>query len=163
MDRVKVTKTGYDLLTQKKDELIKMLRVAQRAKGLAAAGDTNSWHDNAEFDLHAHNEMMLNTEIAEHVKIIDAAEIVNMPEQNDTAEIGHVITLLFSDGIEKIYEIGGYGEGDLHVSPPRLSYIAPLISQFIGQSKGYSTTLLLNGKEHAMVLSNITASNKIRD
>ncbi len=161
MDRIKVTKTGYDVLIQKKDELINRLREAQTAKGLAAASDSNSWHDNSEFELHAHNEMMLNTEVAQLIKIIEAIQVVGMPEQNDTAEIGHVITLLFSDGIEKIYEVGGYGEGDLCCSPPRLSYTAPLISQFIGQQKGHSTIVLLNGKQHSVVLAHITASTEI--
>ena len=160
MDRIKVTKAGYDLLIQKKDELIRRLRQAQTAKGLAAAGDSNSWHDNSEFELHAYNEMMLNSEVAELIKIIDTIQIVGIPAQNDTAEIGHVITLLFGDGIEKTYKVGGHGEGDLYGSPPRLSYTAPLISQFIGQQKGYSSIVLSGGKQHTVVLTNITISTE---
>lgn len=155
MEKIFVTQSGYEALRKRKDELVAQLRASQFDKGRAAAGDSNSWHDNAEYDMHARSELMLAEQVAEIVGQIEKVSIVRPPEQNEMVAIGHVVILQEEGGGIKIYEVGGFGETDLQSSPKKLSYDAPILREFFGKSVGHKSMIKMGDKLNELLLLKI--------
>lgn len=155
MEKIFVTQSGYEALLKRKDELIAQLRASQFNKGRAAAGDSNSWHDNAEYDMYARSELMLAEEVAEIVGQIEKVSIVRPPEQNEIVAIGHFVILQEEGGGIKIYEVGGFGETNLQLSPKKLSYDAPIVREFFGKSVGHKSMVRMGDKMNELLLVQI--------
>lgn len=156
MEKIFVTQLGYEALLKRKDELVTELRASQFNKGRAAAGDSNSWHDNAEYDVHARNELMLAKHVAEIISQLEKVSIVQPPTHNETVAVGHIVTLQTQEGEIKIYEVGGYGEADLLASPKKLSYDAPILREFFGKSVGYISTVKMGDRISELSLLEIS-------
>jgi transcription elongation GreA/GreB family factor len=155
MEQVFVTQSGYEALLKRKDELVAQLRASQFDKGRAAAGDSNSWHDNAEYDMHARNEVMLAEQVAKIMSLIEKVSIVQSPTHTETVAVGHMVTLRTKDGELKVYEVGGFGETDLQLSPKKLSYDAPMLREFFGKPIGHSSTVKTGEKMNELLLVDI--------
>ena len=155
MEKIFVTQSGYEALLKRKEELVAELRASQFDKGKAAAGDSNSWHDNAEYDVHARNEMMLAEQVSEIMRLIESVSVVGDPESHKIVAVGHIITLQLQNGEKKRYEVGGYGEADLSRRPPKLSYNAPILCQFLGKPTGHRVTVSIRGEDSEYLLSEI--------
>lgn len=153
--KIFVTQKGYELLLKKKEKLVSQLRVSQFDKGRAAAGDSNSWHDNAEFEIHAQNEMSLAEQVAGVMRQIEESVIVEAPQDNYVLNIGHVAVLRSQDGKISEYIIVGFGETNLSLTPKRLSYDSPMTNQFIGKSVGYSASIIIKGEPTEFTLEEI--------
>jgi transcription elongation GreA/GreB family factor len=155
IERVYVTQSGYHSLLKRKDELVEQLRSSQFDKGKAAAGDSNSWHDNAEYDMHARNELMIAEQVAAMISQIEKVQIVELPSENKTVAVGHIVTLERSDGETKTYEVGGFEETDLRLSPKRLSYDAPILREFFGKPVGHRSLVQIGERVDELVLIDI--------
>jgi len=146
-EKIFVTQLGYAALLNEKDALIIKLREVQFKKGKAAANDTNSWHDNAEFDVYAQEEKILGEQAAQIVDQLERALVIKPPTSTKLVEIGHIITIQPEEGQEKVYLVGGYRDTDLTQKPPKLSYDAPLIRPFLAASVGQKVVVNIRGIE----------------
>ncbi|HRH55606.1 MAG TPA: hypothetical protein PK609_01945 [Candidatus Paceibacterota bacterium] len=94
-------------------------------------------------------------------QILCTAQVAPEPENRSVVRIGHVITLMYREGsgkrkrVRKTYEIVGYQEGDCDTNPPRLSYLAELARQFMGQEIGHQAYVRMAGRLRFVTLTNI--------
>ena len=152
---IKVTKNGYNKLILRKKEFFEQLKKVQGAKGEAAEVGGNVWHDNFAFEELGRQEMMLNKKIADVSLQINCAEIVQYPANNQLLQIGHIAVFEFDDGEERKYEIAGFGESDLSISPPRVEYLAPVVKKFVGKEINTSAKVEIGGKIREITLIEI--------
>ncbi len=155
MDKIYVTEKGRLLLVGKRDELVAELRASQFDKGKAAAGDSNSWHDNAEFEMHATKEMMLAKQVSEIMQQLEHAILVESPVSDHTLSIGHVAVLHSEEGGLVEYVVAGFGETDLRATPKRLSYDSPMLREFFGKSIDAAAHVLVKGEPKKFTLKEI--------
>lgn len=155
MGKIFVTQSGYESLLKKKKDLESQLRSSQFDKGRAAAGDSNSWHDNAEFEMHARNEMILAKQVAEIICEIEESRVVGLPKNNSILAIGHVATLRSDNNVVNEYVVAGFGETDLTTIPKKVSYDSPMITQFLKKSVGFSASVIVRGEPVVFTLEKI--------
>ena len=154
-ESIKITKEGLKKLLAKKEKLFKELKKIQGKKGEAAEIGGNAWHDNFSFEELERQERMLNKRIADISDIINRAELVEPPLNNEFLQIGHIAILEFNDGSEKKFEIVGFGETDLEASPPKIEYLAPLVRNLLGAEIGTTVKANIGGKMKNITLVNI--------
>ena len=152
-----VTHEGHKALVAKKTELTAELRriMAERAGAFEDGGGT--WHDNPAFEEVERRERMTSSQIQEIEQTLLKVQIVpERPVSLETVAVGTVITLENEDGTQKFrYVIGGYQESDLTLSPQRIAYNAPIVSQFFGQTIDHEAEVVLSGKTQLLVLISI--------
>lgn len=155
-DVIKVTKQGYEKLITRKEELFQKLKGVQGGKGYAAETGGNVWHDNFAFEELERQEMVLNKCIADISAQIKRAQIVPPLINDDFLQIGHVAKLELDDGVEKIFEIVGFGETELEATPPKIEYLAPIVNKFIGAEIGATAEIVINGRKQIITLADIS-------
>ena len=155
MATVYVTRRGIEILNQRVAEAFAKLKHTQRQKAEAADVGGDNWHDNFAFEDLLRQEMMHNKQIADIRAIQSQLTLVESPHDVDSVQIGHIITVEDEDGVAKEFRVGGYGETDLHMIPPRLEYGAPVISPFMGMSVGAEVEVQIKGKVTSFLLTHI--------
>lgn len=155
-DRIKVTSQGYEKLITRKKELFQKLKDVQGGKGYAAETGGNVWHDNFAFEELERQEVVLNKSIADISAQIRQAQIIQLPVSNESLQIGHIVKLELNDEEEKIFEIVGFGETNLEVSPPQIEYLAPIVNKFIGTEVGTTIVAKIGGKKQTITLVSIS-------
>ncbi len=155
MAKLYFTRAGADRITRQKQELISKLKSTQGQKGEAAEIGGNQWHDNFSFEQLMREEQMLNAQIAEiNEKIGNMTVVDEAPVDIDKLRIGH-IAVLDVEGEPKTYLVGGFEDSDTSADPPVISYLAPLIRQFIGKEQGHAAKVQIAGKLKQVTLEDI--------
>lgn len=155
MSKLYFTRAGADRITRQKQELVNKLRSTQGQKGEAAEIGGNQWHDNFSFEQLCREEQMLNTQIAEiNEKIGNMTVVDEAPTNIDKLRIGH-IAVLDVEGEAKTFIVGGFEDSDTNFNPAVISYLAPLIRQFIGKEQGHTVKVQIAGKLKQVTLEEI--------
>lgn len=103
--------------------------------------------------------------IADFTKLRDEATVVDTPTTCDVLGIGLVghfsLQSFHEDGTvarseHKTIHVVGFNESDCDSTPQQLSYQAPLIASFIGQSTGWMEEVTIRKIEYEMTLDKIT-------
>ncbi|WP_141463094.1 GreA/GreB family elongation factor [Bacillus cereus] len=94
----------------------------ERAK---AQGDLS---ENAEYDAAKEHQAKLYKEKTELENLLNNAIIIKENESNDKVEIGHSVTIEWSDGKTEVIKLLGYGNGKTEISID-----SPLGSSLIGK------------------------------
>ncbi len=140
---------------RQKQALFDKLRSIQGQKGEAAEVGGNQWHDNFSFEQLSRDEQMVNAQITEiNRKIADMVVIDQPPDDTSKLRIGH-IALLDVNGEIKTYLVGGFEDSESSTKPQVISYLAPLIRQFIGKERGYTTSIKIDEKTVEVTLEEI--------
>lgn len=155
MPSVYVTRKGMDLLDHRLSEAIAKLKHTQSQKAEAADIGGDNWHDNFAFEDLVRQETMFNRQISDIRTIQDQLVLVPMPRDARQVQIGHIVTIEDEDGGVREFRVGGYGETDLHSTPPTLEYGAPIISPFMGMEVGTEAYVQIKGKRTSVLLTNI--------
>lgn len=149
------TRAGADRITRQKNELLNKLKATQGQKGEAAEVGGNQWHDNFSFEQLTRDEQMLNRQIADINEKMSQMTIVDeAPADISKLRIGH-IAVLDVDGEQLVYLVGGYEDSDPKTTPPVISYLAPLISRFIGKEQGFTSRVPIANKIKQVTLEEI--------
>ncbi len=155
MPKLYFTREGAKRIRQQKHDLREKLRSTQNQKGEAAEVGGNQWHDNFSFEQLSRDEQMINKQITEiNEKIGQMVVIDEPPRDTNRLRIGHRATLEI-DGEKKTYLVGGYEDSNTESNPPVISYLAPLISQFIGKEEGDTAQVLTIGERKTVTLVEI--------
>jgi len=156
MARLYFTRTGADRIMRQKQELRDKLKSTQGQKGEAAQVGGNQWHDNFSFEQLTRDEQMINAQLAEiNEKTSDMVVMDEVSSDITKLRIGH-IAILDVEGEQKTYRVGGFEDSDSAVDPPVISYLAPLIRQFIGKEQGYVVRVQIAGRIKQVTLEEIS-------
>lgn len=154
-----LTTTGRDLLNQKIQATENKLVHVMSQKGDAYENGGNGWHDNFAYEQLIREEAMLAGQLASLKDILRNATIVpSVATTTDHVGVGCIIELEDDDGNSTEYEVAGYGETDLSVSPKKLEYLAPIIEPFMDGVIGDEHTVRIAGNKTALTLINIRRS-----
>ncbi len=113
---------GYEQL----DELIKKetvrLKRAVSQKAHAYQNDTNTWHDNSEFDNAVEKEDAAINEINKLIEIKADADILEKHMQTDKIDVGDIVTVDIEDDVFNVILTGKYiadaGKGEITLNSP---------------------------------------------
>lgn len=160
MSNLYFTRTGADRIMRRKNELFAKLKSTQGQKGEAAEVGGNQWHDNFSFEQLMRDEQMINSQISDlNKKIAEMVVVDEAPTDTNKLRIGH-IAVLDVDGEAKTYQVGGFEDSEVSTDPPIISYLAPLIRQFIGKEQGHTARVQIAGKLKRVTLEDIQLSKK---
>ncbi len=148
-----VTSKGLKSLLNKRDELYDKLRSIQSQKAEAADIGGDGWHDNFAFEDLTRQEMMVNKQISDLKNVLERAVVVSDISSSEVLTIGHIVTLRDVDtNREEIYQVGGYNESDLTVTPPLIAYNSPILINFFHQKVGHISVVQRAGQEMELEL-----------
>ncbi|PID51853.1 MAG: hypothetical protein CR972_04925 [Candidatus Moraniibacteriota bacterium] len=147
-DNLYFTKKGFERANEMKSRLFDELKKIQGGKGEAAEVGGNEWHDNFAFEQLCRDEDMLNKRIAEFLKKMKRAVLVDdFPDNNDFVRIGTIVTLYNeTEDKELVYEVGGHGDTNLESNPPIVAYDAPIMRPFFLKDEGTVKKVPIRGK-----------------
>jgi transcription elongation GreA/GreB family factor len=158
MPKLYFTRAGADRITRQKLDLMDKLKDKQSQKGEAAEVGGNQWHDNFSFEQLMRDEQMVNSQIANiNEKLASMQVVEEAPTDTTQLRIGH-IAVLDVGGETKTYQIGGYEDSSAETDPPIVSYLAPVVRQFIGKEQGHVATVQIAGKPKQVSLEEIKPS-----
>ncbi len=108
------------------DELIKKetnrLKQAVSQKANAYQNDTNTWHDNSDFDNATEKENAAINEINKLIDIKINAEIIKKHMQADKIDVGDVVTVEIDEDVFDVILTGKYitnaGNGEITLNSP---------------------------------------------
>ena len=154
---VYVTQGGFDALGRSHKELQESLRLilAERSSAFKDGGGT--WHDNAAFEEVGRQEHMASERLVRVSNELKRAIVVpDRPNHKKFVTVGHVITLESDDGSRTLrYEVGGHGESDPKLTPPRVDYSAPVVAPFFGEALEHEAEVTVGGRKYTLVLTSI--------
>ena len=142
MNKVLVTKLGFDLHMQQLEEQKSIIRDRGAEVG-EEAGINCDWHDNFGYEDARRQLEKESTRLRELMNV--ALEIVEIQEQAACITIGNTIKYYQDeDDIEKEITIGAYGES----APAKqlISYQAPIARALLGAKRGETRECLMAGK-----------------
>lgn len=162
MSRLYFTRTGAERILRKKQELLAKLKATQEQKAEAVKTGGNDWHDNFSFEQLTLVEQMTSGEISDINEKINRMFVVDKVSP-DTSKLrmGH-LAVLFVDGQEKTCLVGGFEDSDGSANPPVISYLAPLISPFLGEGRGTVAEVEVMGKFQHVTLLDIQLPQETR-
>ncbi len=157
MTKLYFTLKGADRIMAQKQKLMDDLKETQGKKAEAAEVGGNQWHDNFAFEQLMRDEDFLNGQIKAINLIISQMIVISEPTSSDTSKlrIGHIAELDV-EGELRTYQVGGYEDSDSSTEPPMISYLAPIVCQFIGQRQGHSEKLSISGRKKVVTLKKIS-------
>jgi len=146
-----ITKEKYHSLQYRLEKLIKHSRpqAAEEVKRLAADGD---FSENHAYQMAKGRLRGINSRISEIEDHLKRAIIIQSPQNNDKAQLGHRVYVDVG-GKEKCYLILGPSETDPENNI--ISYLSPLGKLLIGKKAGETAVLVINGQEKKYLLKKI--------
>ncbi|MCC7051334.1 MAG: hypothetical protein IT239_06115 [Bacteroidia bacterium] len=155
MSKLYFTRAGAERIIRQKQELLNNLRLTQQQKGTVAEDSVNAWHDNFSFEQLTLKEQMISAQIAEINEKINRMFVVDKITTNTSRlRIGH-LAILNIEGEVKIYLVGGFEDSDMSANPQVVSYLSPLISQFVGEEQGHVAEVQIGGGLKYVILQEI--------
>src|SRR3989344_2929887 len=157
------TRKGADRIQRQLKEFEDKLREVQGTKAHMIDVGGDCWHDNAGFEEAVRQEHMANGRIGETRRKIAQMKVIDGPPPNtEKLRIGHVAHLLV-DGEERVALIGGYEDSEAETDPPVMSYLAPLVREFIGKEVGDEEAVAVAGVVKTVVLEKIETPEEHND
>lgn len=132
--RIFVTHRGMRLLEQRVERLREELRSIQGQKGAATQEGSDNWHDNFAFEDLERQERMLSHALADAVRRLENARLIEPPRSTATVQVGHRVEVSLEGGAHRSLWVVGHGESD----PARgwVAYDTPLGAAMIGAMAG---------------------------
>jgi transcription elongation GreA/GreB family factor len=165
------TEQGRRDLIATRDDLQRQLRELKSERSGHAEQLQSRTEDEHGCTEHFDNErqqFLLEQRIMSLQELIRTATIVEPPTDTTRLRIGHIATLQRSDSDGKLignperYFVGGYESTDIKAMPPALSYTAPILSVFLGQTVDQTrdpTGIILGGRKVFFELLRIELPN----
>lgn len=143
MEKIPMTRAGYDLL----DEELRQLRAVERPaviRAIAEAREHGDLSENAEYHAAREKQSFVEGRIKELEGIISRAEVIDPSRLSGSIKFGATVTLLDEDSEEeRTYQIVGEAEADLERG--LLNMRAPLARALIGKDEGDSVEVVTPG------------------
>lgn len=160
MSKLYFTRVGAERIMRQKQQLLEELKSTQKQKGEAVKSGGNEWHDNFSFEQLTLSEQRISVQISEiNEKISKMLIIDRVSPDTSRLRLGHVATLNI-EGEEKTFLIGGFEDFDMESTPPVVSYLAPIVSQFIGEERGHVAGVEVGGSIKFIMLQDIRLQQK---
>jgi len=137
MDKIPVTKIGYDVL----DKELKTLKSVDRPnviQAIAEAREHGDLSENAEYHAAREQQSFIEGRIKELESVISRAQIIDPTTMGgDIVKFGATVTIVDEEtDVEETYQIVGDYESDMNAG--KLSISAPVARALIGKSEGDS-------------------------
>ena len=144
MDKVPVTRTGYDALNAELKTLKEETRPAV-IKAIAEAREHGDLSENAEYHAAREKQSFVEGRIKELEGIISRADVIDPSKLGgDTIKFGATIQLVDEDtDEEKTYQI--VGEPEANIETGKLNIKSPLARALIGKEEGDSVEVMTPG------------------
>ncbi|CAN2041473.1 Transcription elongation factor GreA [Candidatus Magnetomoraceae bacterium gMMP-15] len=154
MDRVPVTKRGFELL-KKELEQLKSVERPQNIKAIEEARAHGDLSENAEFEAAKERQAFIQGRISEVEYKLASADIIDVDNlDNDKVVFGSTVLLENIDtGKEVKYQIVGQDEAD--INDGLISFSSPLASVLIGKEIGHEAILQAPGGKRSYELVDI--------
>ncbi|WP_347266947.1 transcription elongation factor GreA [Paracoccus sp. (in: a-proteobacteria)] len=143
MEKIPMTRAGYDLL----DEELRQLRAVERPaviRAIAEAREHGDLSENAEYHAAREKQSFVEGRIKELEMIISRAEVIDTSKLAGSVKFGATVTLIDEDTEEeRTYQIVGEAEADLERG--LLNLRSPLARALIGKDEGDSVEVVTPG------------------
>lgn len=143
MEKIPMTRAGYDLL----DEELRQLRSVERPaviRAIAEAREHGDLSENAEYHSAREKQSFVEGRIKELEAVISRAEVIDPSKFSGSIKFGATVTLMDDDAEEqRTYQIVGEAEADLERG--LLNMRSPLARALIGKDEGDSVEVVTPG------------------
>ncbi|MEM8630438.1 MAG: transcription elongation factor GreA [Pseudomonadota bacterium] len=147
MDKIPLTRTGYDVL----DQELKALKTVERPaviKAIAEAREHGDLSENAEYHAARERQSFIEGRIKEVEAILSLADVIDPSKLSGAIKFGAKVTLVDEDTEEeKSYQIVGEPEADIEAG--KLNIKSPLARALIGKDEGDSVEVRTPGGERS--------------
>ncbi|MEX1660299.1 transcription elongation factor GreA [uncultured Thioclava sp.] len=134
MEKVPLTRAGYDSLSQE----LKKLKSQERPaiiKAIAEARELGDLSENAEYHSAREKQGFIEGRVKEIESLLGRAEVIDPSKFTGSVKFGATVTIVDEDtDEEKTYQIVGEPEADLEQG--RLNMKSPLARSLIGKEEG---------------------------
>lgn len=155
----KYTFTQFDLrmttakLTALKKKLTRLKAALPKAiQETQHYGENGDFSENAEYQIAKNRLRNLNRSIAELEYLINHAEVISVPIDVRTVQIGHTVTLTTDQG-EQVFQI--LGSSETNPSAGIISYQSPLGAGLLGHAVNDTITLTVVGRAKRFTIKRI--------
>lgn len=140
-----LTKFGVAAIRSKIAELEGKREQALAGAGEAARNDTNSYHDNFEYEEGMRQQEMFSQQLRNFWNLLEGAVVAPEPANADRVSLGHyVVVQRQDDRNQEAYVLCGDGEGALFENGCSIS--SPMGRTLLGMAKGETKTLQLGSR-----------------
>lgn len=153
MEKIPMTRAGFDLL----DEELRELRSVQRPaviRAIAEAREHGDLSENAEYHAAREKQSFVEGRIKELEGLISRAEVIDPSRLNGSIKFGATVTLLDENtDEERTYQIVGEAEADLERG--LLNIRSPLARALIGKDEGDGVEVVTPGGQKSYEILSI--------
>lgn len=140
------TQRGIRRIHEKIREMETLLSETQRRMGEATSQSSETWHDNAPFEVLRTDVAILDRALKDRLSAVSGCQIREYPTQNNGGIVDYgTDVVIVRDGREFNYKLVGYGDEDTDRN--RIRYDSPLGEALIGRSIGDKFTANINGRK----------------
>ncbi|EET46582.1 transcription elongation factor GreA [Thalassobium sp. R2A62] len=143
MDKIPLTKAGYDALNAE----LKHLKSVERPaiiRAIAEAREHGDLSENAEYHSAKEKQSFIEGRVKELEGVISLADVIDTSKMSGTAKFGAMVKLVDEDtDEEKSYQIVGEHEADIENG--KLNMKSPLARALIGKDEGDSVEVRTPG------------------
>ncbi|MFQ6551285.1 transcription elongation factor GreA [Aestuariibius insulae] len=145
MDKIPLTKTGYDAVNVE----LKQLKSEERPaiiRAIAEAREHGDLSENAEYHSAKEKQSFIEGRIKELEAVISLADVIDPAKLSGTVKFGATVKLVDEDtDEEKTYQI--VGEHEASIEKGKLNVKSPLARALIGKDEGDSVEVRTPGGE----------------
>ncbi len=129
------TRNGLRKIQERMQTLEEQLSEVQKKMGEAASQSSETWHDNAPFEVLRADVAIFDRRLKDELAAVVGCQIREYPQQVTGGIVGYgVNVVIIRDGKEFSYKLVGYGDEDSDLN--RIRYDSPLAQALIGRSIG---------------------------
>ena len=144
MSKLMMTKSGYDDLMEKINNLSDSLREVNEA--VSEGIEARDFREDSSFSVAVEERSKIQMKIQELEEVVNNCAIITVDRKTDCVDLGKSAKLLNVDtGEEKIFTLVGVYESNPKVG--KISYLSPLGKSLIGSRKGDEFEVLTPTKE----------------
>lgn len=154
MERVPITKEGYEAL-KKKLEYIKKVERPKNIKAIEEARSHGDLTENAEFEAAKDRQALIENRLSKLVDKLSRADIIDSSElpKDRAVFASHVVLENIDTGENVKYQLVGPDESDIEEG--RISVTSPLGKEILGRKPGDEITLVVPGGKRSYELIEI--------
>jgi transcription elongation GreA/GreB family factor len=143
------SREGLDFFRARLTVIDKRAFNAGQEAGDAACGDSNAWHDNAEYETAIRDLQNESERIRKILHEAGNVQLIEVEEQDERAAIGSTVVIEREDGSSMTFTIGAYGENSLEDN--LFTYQSPIARAVISKEVGDEGILRLPKKRPEIV------------
>jgi transcription elongation factor GreA len=153
-----LTPFGMAVLREKIAKLDHKREQALAGAGEAARNDSNSYHDNFEYEEGMRQQEMLSQQLRSLWKLLEGAAVAPAPADSQHVALGHYVVVQRQDSHEEeAYVICGDGEGALFENACSLS--SPMGRALLGMAKGETKNVRLGDRSLSVQVIDIRVAS----